>query len=80
MPKQQARPNVVIVTTHDTGRHLGRYGVDTVRSEAIDSVAADGCTFANYFTTSPVCSPSRGTMMTGRYEQRNGLMNLVHSP
>ena len=78
--KPSTKPNIVIITTHDTGRHLGCYGVDTVRSPSIDSLAADGCMFTNYFTTSPVCSPSRGTMMTGRYEQKNGLMGLVHSP
>lgn len=76
----RARPNVVVITTHDTGRHLGCYGVNTVHTETIDAIAGDGCLFTNYFTTSPVCSPSRGAMMTGRYEQRNGLMGLVHSP
>jgi arylsulfatase A-like enzyme len=73
-------PNIVLVTSHDTGRHLGCYGVETVNTPRLDALAADGVRFGNYFTTSPVCSPSRGAAMTGRYPQANGLMGLVHNP
>ena len=73
-------PNVIIITTHDTGRHFGCYGIETVHTPAIDAIAADGFKFTNYFTTSPVCSPSRGAMLTGRYPQSNGLIGLTHSP
>ena len=73
-------PNVIIITTHDTGRHFGCYGIETVHTPAIDAIAKDGVKFTNYFTTSPVCSPSRGAMLTGRYPQSNGLIGLTHSP
>jgi len=75
-----SKPNVIIITTHDTGRHFGCYGIDTVHTPAIDAIAEDGFKFTNYFTTSPVCSPSRGCMLTGRYPQTNGLIGLTHSP
>lgn len=75
-----ARPNIIVVTTHDTGRHFGCYGVDTVDTPAIDALAANSCRFTNYFATSPVCSASRGAMLTGRYPQSNGLMLLTHAP
>jgi arylsulfatase A-like enzyme len=74
------RPNVLVITCHDTGRHFGCYGVETVHSPNIDALAADGVRFTNYFTTVPVCSPSRGAMLTGRYPQSNGLMGLTHDP
>ena len=74
------RPNIVVITTHDTGRHFGCYGIETVHTPTIDGLAADGYQFTNYFTTSPVCSPSRGAMLTGRYPQSNGLIGLTHSP
>lgn len=74
------RPNIIVITTHDTGRHFGCYGVETVHTPAIDALAEDGCRFTNYFAAVPLCSPSRGAMMTGRYPQSNGLMGLTHSP
>ncbi len=74
------RPNIVVITCHDTGRHFGCYGIETVHTPAIDALAADGHLFTTYFTASPVCSPSRGAMLTGRYPQSNGLIGLTHSP
>jgi len=73
-------PNILMMTCHDLGQHLGCYGVDTVHSEAIDALAAEGHRFERYFAASPVCSPSRGCMLTGRYPQTNGLLGLTHSP
>lgn len=73
-------PNIVFMTSHDTGDWLGCYGHDTVDSPNLDRLAADGCRFANSFCTSPVCTPSRGAMMTGRYPQTNGLMGLIQTP
>jgi len=72
--------NVLMITCHDVGRHLGCYGVETVNTKNIDRLAADGIRFANYFATDCVCSPSRGSIMTGRYPQSNGLMGLTHEP
>ena len=75
-----SRPNILMMTCHDLGRHLGCYGLETVHSENIDELAADGRRFSDYFAAAAVCSPSRGCMMTGRYPQTNGLMGLTHSP
>lgn len=80
MSEASAKPNVIIITTHDSGRHFGCYGVSTVHTPAIDALAADGYLFTGMFTSSPVCSPSRGALLTGRYPQSNGLIGLVHSP
>ncbi|UCE47412.1 MAG: sulfatase [Phycisphaerales bacterium] len=72
--------NVLMITCHDIGRHLGCYGVETVNTKNLDRLAADGILFANYFATDCVCSPSRGSILTGRYPQSNGLMGLTHQP
>ncbi len=74
------KPNVLMITTHDSGRHFGCYGIDTVRSPAIDALAADGFRFTRYFAASPVCSASRAAQLTGRYPQSNGLMLLSSPP
>ena len=73
------RPNILILTSHDTGRHFGCYGLDTVHTPAIDALAREGHLFTNAFATAPVCAPSRGSMMTGRYPQSNGLMEMPKS-
>jgi arylsulfatase A-like enzyme len=72
--------NVLMITCHDIGRHLGCYGVETVNTKNLDRLAADGIRFANYFAVDCVCSPSRGGILTGRYPQSNGLMGLTHEP
>ncbi|MHC4072051.1 MAG: sulfatase family protein [Planctomycetota bacterium] len=72
--------NVLMITCHDIGRHLGCYGVNTVNTKSLDRLAAEGIRFRNYFATDCVCSPSRGSILTGRYPQSNGLMGLTHQP
>jgi len=73
-------PNILFMTSHDTGDWLSCYGHRTVRSPHLDALAAQGCRFSDAFCTSPVCTPSRGAMMTGRYPQSNGLMGLIQTP
>jgi len=77
---ERDRPNVVLITSHDLGQHVGCYGVDAVETPHIDGLAESGVRFANAVTTTPVCSPSRGSLLTGRYPQSNGLVGLTHSP
>lgn len=70
-------PNILMIITHDTGRHLGCYGrkVDTPN---LDRLAGEGARFDSYFCPAPQCSPSRGSILTGRYPHINGLMGLAH--
>ncbi|MFW5845421.1 MAG: sulfatase [Planctomycetota bacterium] len=72
------QPNILICTWHDTGRWFGCYGHETVQSPNVDALAADGWRFDRCFCTSAKCSPSRGSLMTGRYPQSNGLHYLCH--
>jgi len=74
------RPNVVVITLHDTGRHLGCYGIDTVNSPCLDRLATQSVKLTNYFSTVPICCASRASMMTGRYPQSHGLMDLCFPP
>jgi N-sulfoglucosamine sulfohydrolase len=73
-------PVVVLVTCHDLGRHLGLYGRATVPSSQLDALGASGVVFDAAFCTAPHCSPARGSMSTGRYPHRNGLLGLAHPP
>jgi len=67
------RLNVVLITSHDSGRHFGCYGRD-VDTPRIDAFAHDGVRFTNHFCPAPQCHPSRASLMTGLYPHRNGMM------
>ena len=73
-----ARPNVVIITCHDLGTHLPCYGNCSVATPNIDRISSDGTTFLNHFSTAPLCSPARASIITGRYPHSNGMNGLTH--
>jgi len=79
-PDTQAPPNIVVITVHDLGQHLGCYGITSVQSPNLDKLASKGIMFKNFYSTSAVSSPGRGSLLTGRYPQSNGLMGLTHAP
>jgi len=61
-----------------SGRHLGAYGHPDVSSPRLDRLAAEGILFTRAHATAPLCSPSRGSLFTGRYPHNNGLIGLAH--
>ncbi|MBS4728342.1 sulfatase [Mycobacterium sp. SM1] len=70
--------NVLLIHWHDLGRHLGVYGHPGVSSPRLDQLATEGMLFTRAHATAPLCSPSRGSLFTGRYPQSNGLIGLAH--
>lgn len=72
------KDNVLIVHWHDLGRYLGVYGHPDVSSPRLDALAREGILFTRAHATAPLCSPSRGSLFTGRYPQSNGLVGLAH--
>jgi arylsulfatase A-like enzyme len=70
--------NLLIVHWHDLGRCLGVYGHPGVSSPRMDQLAAEGIVFTRAHATAPLCSPSRGSLFTGRYPHSNGLVGLAH--
>lgn len=74
------KPNIIIIFTDDQGYgDLGCYGHPTIRTPHIDRMAAEGLRFTDFYSSSPVCTPSRAALLTGRYPIRSG-MNQVLFP
>lgn len=69
----EMRPNIVLINCDDLGYgDLGCYGSRVNRTPAIDRLAAEGLRLTDFYMASPVCSPSRGAMLTGCYPPRIG--------
>ena len=69
-PPQQttAAPNIVFILADDLGyRELGVYGQKKIRTPRLDRMAAEGMRFTQFYSGSPVCAPSRATLLTGRH-------------
>jgi arylsulfatase A-like enzyme len=72
---QSRRPNVVVVITDDQGYgDLSLHGNDKLDTPHMDSVGRDGIQFTQ-FHVNPVCSPTRSSLMTGRYYYRTGVVD-----
>jgi arylsulfatase A-like enzyme len=78
-PTENEKPwNVVVIMFDDIGYgDLGCYGGKTLRTPNMDKLAEDGMRFTDFYVTSPVCTPSRVSLMTGRYPKRAGLTNVL---
>ncbi len=69
----RAKPNIIVILADDLGYgDLGCQGCRDIATPHIDSLALHGVRCTSGYVTSPVCSPSRAGLMTGRYPQRFG--------
>ncbi|HCN78249.1 MAG TPA: N-acetylgalactosamine-6-sulfatase [Verrucomicrobiales bacterium] len=75
-----APPNVVLIVSDDQGwPDLGCIGSKPVQTPNLDKLAERGVRGTSFYVTWPACTPSRGSLLTGRYPQRNGLYDMVRN-
>ncbi len=79
----QQKPNFVLIVTDDQGYgDLGCFGAKDLETPSIDALTASGAKFTQWYANSPVCAPSRASLMTGLYPHNAGVPDLlaVRSP
>jgi arylsulfatase A-like enzyme len=75
-----SRPNVLLIVSDDQGwPDLGILGLKDIQTPHLDQLARDGVRATNFYVTWSSCTPSRGSILTGRYPQRNGLYDMVRN-
>jgi len=74
--EERVQPNIVFVLIDDLRwDDLGSTGHPFVQTPNIDRIAKEGANFQNVFVTTPICSPSRGSILTGQYAQTHGIID-----
>jgi arylsulfatase A-like enzyme len=72
------RPNIVIIVSDDQGYgDLSCMGATDFRTPRLDELARSGARFTSFCVNSPVCSPSRASLLTGRYPGNAGVRNIL---
>ncbi len=75
-----SRPNIIFIIGDDiSAEDIGCYGNDKIRTPNLDRMARNGVRFTNFYLTASSCSPSRTSILTGRYPHNTGAAEL-HTP
>ena len=71
-------PNIVFILADDLGqRDLGCYGSTFYETPHLDQLARDGAKFTHAYAASPVCSPTRASILTGKWPHRTGVTDYL---
>ena len=71
------RPNVILILADDLGwGDLSAWGSQDIRTPVLDDLARRGTSFTRFYTVSPVCSPSRASLLTGLLPPRTGVFRV----
>ncbi|MEX0321885.1 MAG: sulfatase [Puniceicoccaceae bacterium] len=75
------RPNIIFIFTDDQGwGDVAAYGHPDVLTPSLDALADNGVLFTQFYVGSPVCSPSRATLLTGRFSPETGIDYAIGGP
>lgn len=75
---QSNRPNILLIFTDDLGYgDLSIQGATDLQTPNIDAIAKEGMIFRNFYANSPVCSPSRAALLTGKYPDLVGVPGVI---
>ena len=73
----EPRPNVIVILADDLGYGDTSLFDGWVKTPQIERLASEGLTFTDFHSNSSVCSPTRAALLTGRYQQRVGIVDVI---
>ncbi|MEA3402398.1 MAG: sulfatase [Armatimonadota bacterium] len=77
MPRSDRRPNILFIMSDDHASHaMTCYGSVVNETPQMDRIAEDGVRLDNCFCTNSICTPSRASILTGKYSHLNGVFTL----
>ncbi len=74
-----APPNIVLIVSDDQGYNDLGHVSGEIFTPHLDRLAAEGVRLTDFYVSWPACTPSRGSILTGRYPQRNGLYDMIRN-
>lgn len=77
-PGVSARPNVLLLVTDDQGAWAMGSTMPELHTPTLDRLQREGTTFEHFFCASPVCSPARASLTTGRMPSAHGVHDWLH--
>ncbi|MFH1718154.1 MAG: sulfatase-like hydrolase/transferase [Planctomycetota bacterium] len=78
--KDAKKPNIVLVMADDQGwGDTGYNGHERLKTPILDEMASSGLCFDRFYSAAPVCSPTRGSVLTGRHPNRYGCFSWGHT-
>src|SRR5690606_34085772 len=82
---QNQKPNILLIIADDLSKTLPLYGDSTITTPGMDSLAKDGVVFERAYCTASSCTPSRASILTGKYPHQlaeggnlHGTLHLKH--
>jgi arylsulfatase A-like enzyme len=74
------KPNILLIVSDDQGyADLVCFGGKEIKTPRLDKLASQGVRCTDFYVTWPACTPSRASILTGRYPQRNGLYDMIRN-
>lgn len=78
--KKAAKPNFLLILADDLGwGDLSAFGAQDLETPNIDALVSEGMKFTNFYANSPVCSPTRAALLSGRYQDLVGVPGVIRT-
>jgi arylsulfatase A-like enzyme len=79
LPLLAGKPHMLLIVSDDQGYNdLGCLNPEIITPH-LDRLAREGVRLSNFYVSWPACTPSRGSLLTGRYPQRNGIYDMIRN-